>query len=434
MRIPAFIRENLLLKITSLNTVVIGIRLVVSFFIQRLLAVLVGEEGISKIGQLRNITQLLTSLASFGIFSGVVKYVAEYKEDKEQLQKLFSTSLLFVLIGTVVTALLLFFGANAISERLFTSQDYAYLIKILAVLVPVISVHRIFTGVVNGLSMYKKYAKIDLFGYLASAVLMVYFLYEYNIDGALMAIALTPLIQLTVLLVIFTKTLREYIQFSKLRIKTSFAKGLLAFSLMSFFSSVLLNYVELDIRTMIMTRITEADAGIWTAMTFISKNYMVFSGSLFTLYVLPKFASITTERAFKRELFTIYKTLLPLFGIGMIVIYVLRDYIILLIYPDFTEMAPLFKWQLLGDFLRLASLVLLHQFLAKKLVRSFIFSELISLGLFYGLSYYFVDIYGVEGVVIAHFLRYIVYLLVVLFLVLRYFKKQKRKTETPSDA
>ncbi|MCW8980701.1 MAG: oligosaccharide flippase family protein, partial [Altibacter sp.] len=214
MRIPAFIRENLLLKITSLNTVVIGIRLVVSFFIQRLLAVLVGEEGISKIGQLRNITQLLTSLASFGIFSGVVKYVAEYKEDNEQLQKLFSTSLLFVLIGTVVTALLLFFGANAISERLFTSQDYTYLIKILAVLVPVISVHRIFTGVVNGLSMYKKYAKIDLFGYLASAVLMVYFLYEYNIDGALLAIALTPLIQLTVLLIIFTKTLREYIQFS----------------------------------------------------------------------------------------------------------------------------------------------------------------------------------------------------------------------------
>ncbi|WP_290626857.1 O-antigen translocase [Altibacter sp.] len=417
-----------------MNSLVIGIRLVVSFFIQRLLAILVGEEGISKIGQLRNLTQLLTSLASFGIFSGVVKYVAEYKEDSEQLQKLFSTSLLFVLIGTVVTALLLFFGANPISERLFTSTDYAYLIKILAVLVPVISIHRIFTGVVNGLSMYKKYAKIDLFGYLASAVLMIFFLYEYNIDGALLAIALTPLIQLTVLLVIFTKTLKEYIQFSKLRIMTSFGKGLLAFSLMSFFSSVLLNYVELDIRTMIMTRITEADAGIWTAMTFISKNYMVFSGGLFTLYVLPKFASITTEKAFKHELITIYKTLLPLFGIGMVVIYLLRDYIILLIYPDFTEMAPLFKWQLLGDFLRLASLVLLHQFLAKKLVRSFIFSELISLGLFYGLSYYLVDIYGVEGVVMAHFLRYIVYLMVVLFLVLRYFKKQKRNTTNPSDA
>ncbi len=161
---------------------------------------------------------------------------------------------------------------------------------------------------------------------------------------------------------------------------------------------------------------------------------MVFSGGLFTLYVLPKFASITTEKAFKHELITIYKTLLPLFGIGMVVIYLLRDYIILLIYPDFTEMAPLFKWQLLGDFLRLASLVLLHQFLAKKLVRSFIFSELISLGLFYGLSYYLVDIYGVEGVVMAHFLRYIVYLMVVLFLVLRYFKKQKRNTTNPSDA
>ena len=74
---------------TSLNAAVIGIRLLVSFFIQRLLAELVGEAGISKIGQLRNLSQLLTSVTSVGIFSGIVKYVAEYKEDKEQLQKLF---------------------------------------------------------------------------------------------------------------------------------------------------------------------------------------------------------------------------------------------------------------------------------------------------------------------------------------------------------
>jgi PST family polysaccharide transporter len=59
------------------------------------------------------------------------------------------------------------------------------------------------------------------------------------------------------------------------------------------------------------------------------------------------------------------------------------------------------------------------------MVRNFIFSELISLGLFYVLSYYLAGIYGVEGVVLAHFLRYIVYFFVVLFLVFRYFKKQR---------
>ena len=88
---------------------------------------------------------------------------------------------------------------------------------------------------------------------------------------------------------------------------------------MSFVSSGLLSFVEIDIRTMIRNRITEADSGIWTAMTFISKNYMVFSASIFSLYVIPKFASIHTKKWIHvSELKTIYKTLLPLFGIGMI--------------------------------------------------------------------------------------------------------------------
>ena len=425
MKTPKFIRENLLLKMTSLNAGVIGIRLLVSLFIQRLLAVMVGEVGIAKIGQLRNLLQLLTSVTSGGIFNGIVKYVAEYKDDKEKLVKLFSTSFVFVVIGTITSSLLLYFNADRISDYLFYTSDFSYLIKLLAVVIPFISVQRVFNGVVNGLSQYKKFAKIDLFSYLFSAALLVFFLYNYNIDGALIAIAITPVIQLSVLLIIFFKVLKEYVQFSKISFKTPFAKGLLAFSLMSFFSTVLLNLVEIDLRSMITDKITEVDAGIWTAMTNISKNYMVFSISIFSLYVLPKFASIHTQNGFNKELGKIYKTLLPIFGLGMLLVYFLRDYVILIIYPDFTGMASLFKWQLMGDFIRLASLVLMHQFLAKKLVRSFIFSEVISIGLFYILANYLSSIYGVEGVVMGHFIRYVIYFFIVFYLVMRYFKKQK---------
>jgi PST family polysaccharide transporter len=410
---------------TSLNAAVIAVRLIVSLFIQRLLAEIVGEAGISKIGQLRNLTQILTSISSVGIFNGIVKYVAEHKEDKEQLKRLFSTAFLFTVIGVVISGLLLFIGADWISNYLFGSSEFIYLIKLVAVTVPFIGIQRVFNGVVNGLSMYKKFAKIDLFAYLLSAILTVTLLLNYNIDGALIAIAVTPVIQLTVLLIIFFGVLREYIHFKKISLKAPMGKSLLAFTLMSFVSTVLLNYVEIDIRTMIVNRITEEDAGIWTAMTFISKNYMVFSGAIFTLYVLPKFASIHTRTGFTRELLNIYKTLLPIFGIGMIVVYLFRNVVIDIIYPDFTAMAPLFKWQLMGDFIRLASLVLAHQFLAKKLVRNFIFTEILSLALFYGLARYFTNIYGVEGVVMAHFIRYVIYFLVVFFLVFRYFRKQK---------
>jgi PST family polysaccharide transporter len=298
-----------------------------------------------------------------------------------------------------------------------------------AIIIPFIAVQRVFNGVINGLSEYKKYAKIDLISYLFSALLTVFFLFQYNLDGVLVAIAITPVVQVSVMLFFFYKVLREYIQFKDLTLQAPMAKALLAFTVMSFVSSILLPIVEIDIRGMLDEKLSGRDAGIWTNMTFISQNYMVFSSSIFTLYVIPKFAGIYNAGNFKKEVFSIYKTLLPLFAGGMILVFFFRNVIIDIIYPGQIEMAPLFKWQLMGDFVRLASLVLAHQFLAKKLVINFIFTEIMSLALFYGFAYYFTGIYGVEGVVMAHFLRYLVYFFVVLYLVSRYFKKKRSAIE-----
>ena len=425
MKIPAFIKNNLLLKMTSLNSAVVVVRLLISLVIQRLLAQLVGPSGIAKIGNLRSVMAMLMSFSTLGIFNGIVKYVSEHKEDHKELQKVFSTAFVFVFVACLFTSLSLFFGASYFSEITFGSLDFVFLFKILAIVVPAIALQRVFNGIVNGLSAYKKFAKIELFGYFLSTGLLVYCLYTFNLNGVLFAIAVTPVIQLGMLLYVFGKVLREYLHFKELSFKIPYAKQLMAFTLMSFVSTFLLNYIEIDIRNMITNKITENDAGYWTAMTFISKNYMVFSNALFSLYVIPRFASIVTGSAFKKEVFHIYKTLLPLFGVGMILIYVFKDFVIQLVYPEFFGMEPLFKWQLLGDFVRLASLVLAHQFLAKKMVRNYIFTELISLGLFYGLSKYLIVDYGIEGIVMAHFIRYVVYFGLVAFLIWRYFNNRR---------
>ncbi|WP_410005958.1 O-antigen translocase [Aequorivita nionensis] len=429
MKIPQSIRGNLLLKMTSLNAGAIVVRLFISAIIQRLLTEYVGPVGQYKIGQLRSLSILLTSITSLGTFNGIVKYIAEYKKDEIKLQQLFSSVFIFLIVGVSISTSVLLFFSKDISNYLFSSTEYSYLIKLTAIIIPFIAVQRVFNGVINGLSEYKKYAKIDLISYLFSALLTVFFLFQYNLDGVLVAIAITPVVQVSVMLFFFYKVLREYIQFKDLTLQAPMAKALLAFTVMSFVSSILLPIVEIDIRGMLDEKLSGRDAGIWTNMTFISQNYMVFSSSIFTLYVIPKFAGIYNAGNFKKEVFSIYKTLLPLFAGGMILVFFFRNVIIDIIYPGQIEMAPLFKWQLMGDFVRLASLVLAHQFLAKKLVINFIFTEIMSLALFYGFAYYFTGIYGVEGVVMAHFLRYLVYFFVVLYLVSRYFKKKRSAIE-----
>ncbi|MBO6881186.1 O-antigen translocase [Winogradskyella sp.] len=427
MKLPKFLSGNTVLKITSLNAVVITIRLVVSVFIQRLLAITVGEAGIASIGQVRNVMVMLTSTSTMGIFSGVVKYVAEYKEDKPELAKLFSTATIFVIIGSVVSALILFIGSSYFSNYLFKSDDFVYVFKLLAVIVPFIAVSRTINGIVSGLSDYKKYAKIELISYLLATVAILIGLYTSKLEGVIIAIAIAPIIQLVVLGFVFGKTLREYMSFKSLKFNLIYKNKLLAFTLMSFVSAFLLNYIEINIRTTVANEININEAGYWTAITFISKNYMVFATGLFTLYVIPKFANIHNKKDFKNEVFNIYKTILPIFGLGMLLVYFFRNLIIEIIYPDFTGMEPLFKWQLLGDFIRLCALVLAHQFLAKRLVKSFVVTEIISLVLFFVLTKIFIQYYGTEGVVMAHLVRFIIYFAIVIFVIRLYYSNKQSK-------
>lgn len=426
MKLPGFIKNNIVLKITSLNAVVIFIRLIVSVFIQRLLAVAVGEAGIANIGQIRNILAMLSSTSTLGTFSGIVKYVSEFKDNRSELTKVFSNATVFLIIGSVISFLVLFIGAEYFTRYVFDSIEYSYVFKLLAIIVPFIAFSRIISGVVSGLSDYKKYAKIELISYLLASLVLVIGLYTYNLDGVIIAIAIAPIIQLVTLILIFSKTLNRYVKFKNFKLNLGYRNSLLAFTLMSFVSAFLINFIELEIRTIVTEDININEAGYWTAINFISKNYMVFATGLFTLYVLPRFASIYNRVDFNKEVINIYKTILPIFFVGMVLVYLLRNYIIELIYPNFLGMEPLFKWQLLGDFIRLCALVLAYQFLAKKLVKSFVITELISLVLFYVLTKIFIGIYGTEGVVIAHFVRYIIYLIVVIIFVQIYYKRQSK--------
>ena len=424
-KIVKHFKNSILLKIVSLNSLVTGFRLVIAIVIQKLLAEMVGASGIAKIGQLRNLMVILTSTSSLGIFNGVVKYTSELKKEEALLAKFFSTAFVFSIVGTFISAVILFIFSSWISIQLFGSNTFEFIVRIAAFIVPAISLNRIFSGVVNGLSAYKQYAKIELIAYLASSVVLLYSLFNYDINGVLIAIAIAPLVQLLVLLYVFGSVLKTQLKLKGLRLHSPFAKALLTFAAMSFISTVLINYIEIDIRSQITNEISSNQAGYWTAMLFISKNYMVFSTGLFTLYVIPRFAEIYSAHDFKKEVFYIYKTILPLFAIGMTLIYTFRMLIIDVVYPGFLGMEPLFKWQLSADFVRLLAMVLAHQFLAKKMLISYIIAEFVSVILFYVFSKILVESYGIEGIVMAHLYRYIIYFIVVVIAIWYHFKNQK---------
>ena len=428
MKLLSFFKNNLVLKITSLNSLVVGIRLLVSLLVQNFLAQYTGQAGIAKVGQIRNLSNILSSLSSFGVFNGVVKYVSEYKDNEKGLIKLFSTVFVISSLATIILSFLIFIYAKALSLWLFFNVDYYLIFRIISVVVPFIAMNRIFNGIISGISAYKVHAKIELIWYTLASFLLLLSLYFYNIEGVLVAIAITPTIQFLVLTFIFGKTLNDYIKFSQLSFRSPMLKVLLGFSLISFVATVCSNFVEINFRNLISDKISENEAGLWTAMSSISKIYMQFLITIFSIYILPKYTKIHFSDVLKKEIKTIYKTLLPLVIIGMLMVYFCREILIITIYNyDFLGMAILFKWQLLADLVRFSANILSFKFLAKNQVKYFVSTQLIGLITYYVFGQLLIKHLFVEGLVIALLLSNLLYFVIVLF-IMRYdlFGKNRR--------
>ena len=415
MKLPSFFKKNLILKITSLNSLVVGIRLLVSLIVQNLLAQYTGQSGIAKVGQIRNLSNILTSLSSFGVFNGIVKYVSEYKNNEKGLIKLFSTVFVISSIATISISVIIFIYSIELSSWLFLTEDYYLVFHILSVIVPFIAMNRIFNGIISGLSAYKVHAKIEVIWYLIASIFLLISLYYYNIEGVLIAIAVTPLVQFLVLTLIFGKTINDYVKFKKLSLRTPLVKVLLGFSLISFVATVCLNFVEINFRTLISEKISENEAGIWTAMSSISKIYMQFLITVFSIYILPKYTSLNFSHEFKNEVKAIYKTLLPIVILGMLLVFFSKKYLILSIYNEsFLSMTILFKWQLLADLVRFIANILSFKFLAKKQIKHFVSTQMIGLTTYLIMGNLLIDLYLVEGLVMALFFSNLIYLIVVL--------------------
>ena len=55
MKVREFIKDNLLLKVTSTNTLLVFVRMTFSLISQKALAILIGAEGIAQVGNFKNV-------------------------------------------------------------------------------------------------------------------------------------------------------------------------------------------------------------------------------------------------------------------------------------------------------------------------------------------------------------------------------------------
>ena len=144
-----------------------------SLISQKALAIFIGAEGIAIVGNLKNVVGFFEQFSILGTSNGLVKYISEHKDDKKQLNNLFSTVFVFSAIASIVSFMILFFWSNAINHAVFgANENYGYIFKILAFLIPFMGVNGILYALLNGLSAYKLFSKIGLIIVIISTLLI----------------------------------------------------------------------------------------------------------------------------------------------------------------------------------------------------------------------------------------------------------------------
>ena len=370
------------------------------------------------IGNLRNFLSAVQASSILGFYNGLVKYISEFKENAFELSKTISTAFYLGFVSSIVVAIVSYYNADFINDLLFSENfDFAYVIKIMAVALPFYSLNMFCFAILNGFSKYRMLLVINIIGQVLGLGITIILIFQSNIDGALVAAVITPslLLLMTLVAIMNQRSLTSSIKITN--VNFPILKKFAPFAIMALVSAVAIPLVTIFIRNYIIAAVGINEAGYWEAMNRISDYYLMFIMSTMTLYFLPRFGEIESKIEFRKEVFNFYKTVIPYFAGGLILIYLLRSFIVPLVFSEkFQPTENLFAWQLMGDFVKVISVVIAYQFIAKRMFWHFIIIEIFLVFMMYLSSIYLIDMYGVKGAVIGHFVSYLLFYCVVLLL------------------
>lgn len=421
MKIIKKISGNPLVRLSSLNSVSVLTRIAGGFLASKMLATL-GPAGMALTGGLRNVLGFTDVFSTLGMQTGIVKYSAEYEENRKELSYVLSTVFVTVLVAVAFFGLVLFIPATFWSEWAFNgTARYAWVFRVLAAALPLYTGSIVLMSVLNGIGKYKRVIFINIFGNLIGVAMSAVLIWFFRIEGAFLGLIFSPVVVLFLAVYPLYKNLGGFslIRFSYFRL--SILKQLSAYSFMGIFTSILGIAVYINLRNHISETAGMEQSGYWEGINRISSFYLMFAVTLQSVYLLPMLSKAKTDGEVKKLWHSFYKIVVPVFAIGLLLMYLLRNIVIRITLSEaFLPMESLFVWQLLGDLFKVASQILAQELLARKLIKQYFITEIMSFSIFYFAGIYLVNRYAAEGAVMAHCLMYFIYLVYMVV----YFRKK----------
>lgn len=407
-----------IVKAIFLTTISTIVKVLSGVIINKFISVYIGPSGLGIIGQFQNISGIIQTVASAGLTNGVVKYTAE----NSSRNVFWSSALKITLTLSVFSAIVLILFSNYFAEYFLNNGSYYYIFILFGFTIFFFSINQLLLAIISGLKRIRFYILINIIQSVYSLVFTGLLIYFLNLEGALIAMVTNQSIVFFILLWFLRNDSDIRLEYFTERYNSQYGKKLLKFSLMTIVSVVCLPVSSLIIRNYIGTHLSWDFAGYWQAINYISTMYLMVITTVLSVYYLPRLASISDKNNLLSEIAKNSLVLLPLTVVSAAMIFLLKDWIVVLLFSkNFENMLVLLKYQLFGDVVKIAACLLSYLMLAKAMTKVFIYTEIFSAVNLTILSIYFLDSFGFIGLSYAYLINNIVYFCIILGVVVRYF-------------
>jgi len=419
-----------LIKTSLLNGIAVAVRVASSLVLNKILAVYVGPAGYAVIGQFQNVVSIIVSLAGGVVSMGVTKATAQHYDDEARQHAVWQTAFRFSLFASLAAGVLLLLFGNKLSEWLLHRSDMSSVFIWLALTLPAMAANNLLLAIVNGKKELTIYVSANITGSLISLIVSGLLAYNFGLYGVLLAFTINPALVLGATAIMVSR--KQWFNAKNLwgQINQPALRELSGYGLMGLTSALVVPASFILIRDHLSSQLGLASAGYWQASWKISEIYLMLVTSTLSVYYLPRLAEIRTAPELKAEILKVYRFAMPIVITSAAMIYVLRDFIIHLLFTaDFLPMRELFAWQLLGDVIKIGSWILAYILLGRAMISVFIATEIGFSLQFVLLSEWLVNQFGLIGVPMAYVINYSIYWVVIAYLVRREMQKLKATNE-----
>ena len=388
-------------------------------------AVMLGPEGIGILAQANVLITFAGIICTLGMGQGIVKHLAERTDsDLEGISPreilTTSASIQLAVLLSVVTLIVLF--QSVVSELVFGQRGLNHYVLAAAAAIPATVASLNLGYFLQGNNLLTRFSIGSGVNAALSLAIFVALVLPLGLDGAVLSVAVSAFVSSFVFGLLSIGRLRA-IWIRRVRSIGHMAKAsrvlrtLLLFGLVAFFGAALDSLNALILRSWIVNAAGPAENGMYQAVLSLSGQYIGFFTLFNATYLLPKMSGMNESDAIVQLTNSSLRLGFVFLTPVLAVFAIMRSEVILTLFtPAFLGASELIVWQVLGDFLKVASWFLTASLIPMGRLRGYaalVFAfSVINLPLSFGLLYSL----GTVGITIAYFITYLLYFGLVIIL------------------